>query len=79
MLKTLLTGGGYNVVLSEHRRFSRKGFASKVRDKEQWEKGMTDAQENGQEFCERTGKNPVRFQRAAVGICVVLLHRAQQT
>ena len=41
---------GDNVVLSEHRRFSRKGFASKVRDKEQWEKGMKDAQENGQEF-----------------------------
>lgn len=49
-VQEIIDKGGYDVELSEHRRFERKGFASKVRNKEQWEKGMKDAQANGQEF-----------------------------
>jgi len=46
----IINGGGYEVELSEHRRFRRKGFASRVRSKEQWEKGLKEAQVSGQEF-----------------------------
>ena len=42
--------GGYEVYLSEHRRYNRNGHASSAKTKEQWSEGMAEAAQNGQEL-----------------------------
>ncbi|MGB4655067.1 MAG: hypothetical protein WBH98_06515 [Bacteroidales bacterium] len=61
--------GGYEVVLSEYRRYSKKGFkARKEKTKEQWSKGMLDAEDNGQEFW------AVIYQDIVIGYAATIIH-----
>ena len=43
-------GGGFEVYLSECRRFNRKGFGGNVKSFESWARGMRNAAERGEEF-----------------------------
>lgn len=45
-------GGGFEVYLSECRRFDRKGFGGNVKSFENWERGIRNAAERGEEFGE---------------------------
>ncbi len=61
--------GGYEVVLSEYRRFSDRGFKSSFeKTKEQWSMGMQDAEDNGQEFW------AVIYQDIVIGYAATRIH-----
>ena len=46
----IINGGGYDVYLSECRRFAKKGFSAVVKNFERWKEGIQEAQKNGQVF-----------------------------
>lgn len=49
-LQRIIMGGGFEVYLSECRRFNRKGFGGNVKSFESWARGMRNAAERGEEF-----------------------------
>lgn len=46
----IIDNGGYDVYLSEYRRYERKGFRTKPKSKDKWSEGMREAAIRGQEF-----------------------------
>ncbi|MCR4965149.1 MAG: hypothetical protein K6A41_05790 [Bacteroidales bacterium] len=48
--KNIVNNSGYEIFLSEHRRYAKKGFPSTPKQETQWIDGMKEAAENGHEF-----------------------------